>query len=180
MLAILNKILADHLDTDVVMDKLNEIEKQVQDVAKSIPRSRILSEERRRAFYAELSKEKGYIYIVLAGSSDDVYPLAQQICDAAKAAKWDSACPMGRNSITVGEPEVEGLECYAEDWESKGASAFRQAMNVADLPCNFVAHQWVPHLRGRTAMISGYEFNGGMPTTNAVTILVGRAQRSVH
>ena len=172
MLVILNKILANQLDPDAVMRKLDEIEKEVQGVAKSIPRSRIMSEQKFQDFAAELGRQKGAIAVVLAGSSDDIFPLATQLCDAAKAANWSYTCPMGRNSIMAGEPEVEGLECYAGDWDSKDALAFKQAMKAAELLCTFISHPWKPQLTG-PATITGYHFG----TARTITILIGRQPR---
>jgi hypothetical protein len=176
MLAILNKILANQLDPDVVIGKLDEIEKELQGVAKSIPRSRVMSEPHLQVFTSALNETIGGIRVIIAGSSDDVYPLAKQLCEAAKQAKWNYACPRGRNSVMAGEPEIEGLECYTADWHSEDALVFKQAMKAADLLCTFVPHQWTPRLSG-AAIISGYDFSGGMPSARAITILIGRQSR---
>jgi hypothetical protein len=60
-LKILNKISRDQLDPNAVMAKLSEIEQEVQGVAKSIPRSRIMSDKSFNLFVQALNKARaGY------------------------------------------------------------------------------------------------------------------------
>jgi len=127
-----------------------------------IPPSRVMSDNNLAEFKDKLKdSQQGIIRVVLGGSSDDVMPLAQQICSAAKDAKWGYACPHGRNSIMGRQVEEEGLKCYSQDWGAPDALAFQKAAKAANLSCIYIPQ--------------AFDF-GGIPImgTSGVTIVIGR------
>jgi hypothetical protein len=159
LLKIVNKVLANQLDTNAVMDKLDELEKVMKS---SALRSRVLSPEKLQAFADALSKAPGGVLRVIpAGSGEDIFPLEKQLCSAAHEKGWATACPTSRNS-EIGSADVEGFECYSHDWTAKDAVAFKEAMKAADLACRYIPQ--------------GYDL--GMLGTGGVTVLIGRHQQS--
>jgi hypothetical protein len=127
-----------------------------------VPPSRVLSDDALIRFAKELSTAKGAISVVPASTADDVFPLSQQICQAASIAQWARVCPMTRNSVFGHEVVAQGIVCYSNDWESDDAAAFKNAMKVVNLTCKYIAH--------------GYDFGDGMKlgeTDNQVTLIIG-------
>jgi hypothetical protein len=159
LLKIVNKILSNQLDTNAVMSKLDELEQVMKN---STLHSRVLSPEKLQAFADALSTALGgMLRVVPAGSGEDIFPLARQLCEAAQKKGWGVVCPTSRNS-EMGGADVEGLECYSQDWTAPDAMAFKKAMKAAELSCKYIPHY--------------YDFGGGIELggTGGVTILVGR------
>lgn len=158
LLKIVNKILANQLDINAVMSKLDELEQVMKN---STLHSRVLSPEKLKAFTDALGKAPGGILrIIPAGSGEDIFPLEKQLCDAAGQKGWVTACPTSRNS-EMGSADVEGFECYSQDWNAKDALAFKEAMKAADLTCRYIPQR--------------YNFGGVVLLgTGGVTILIGR------
>ena len=158
LLRIVNKVLANQLDTNAVMEKLDELEKVMKS---SALRSRVLSPEKLQAFADALGKAPGGVLRVIpAGSGEDIFPLEKQLCGAAHEKGWATGCPTSRNS-EIGSADVEGFECYSRDWTAKDAVAFKEAMKAADLACRYISQPYEMGMLGR----------GG------VTILIGRHEQ---
>ena len=82
------------------------------------PQSRVLSEDAVRTFASGLSASKhGMLRVVLASSSDDAFPLAEQLCAAAQSVKWGTTCPNSRYSTMGRDAYVSGLACYSRELE---------------------------------------------------------------
>jgi hypothetical protein len=159
LLKIVNKILANQLDTNTVMAKIDEL---VQ-VVKSIAHDRVMSAERLKLFTSALGTAPGGLAAVLAGSGDDGFPLARQICDAAKQEGWGpTICPNSSHS-EMGAEDVEGLKCYSMNWSSPASVAFKKAMEAGDLSCTYIPHS--------------YSGNGATINPTLITILIGRPQK---
>ena len=125
------------------------------------PQSRVLSEDAVRTFASGLSASKhGMLRVVLASSSDDAFPLAEQLCAAAQSVKWGTTCPNSRYSTMGRDAYVSGLACYSEDWNADDAVAFKDAMQAAHLLCNYIPKAY---------SFGGIQFGG----TSGVTILIG-------
>jgi hypothetical protein len=152
ILKIVKTILANQLDTNAV---LREVEKAI----KSLPRDRVMSPEKLAAFTSALGTANGMLGVVPAGSSDDIFPLARQMCDAAQSKGWGSACPTSRNS-EMGGADVEGLKCYSSHWSSPDGVAFKKAMEAGGLSCDYIPQ--------------GFSQNGVTIMGGGITILIGR------
>lgn len=125
------------------------------------PQSRVLSDDAVRAFATALSASKhGVLRVVLASSSDDTFPLAEQLCSAAQSVHWATQCPNNRYSTMGRDSYVSGLACYSEDWNAGDSAAFKNAMQGARLPCNYIPKAY---------SFGGIQFGG----TGGVTILIG-------
>ncbi|HYL62863.1 MAG TPA: hypothetical protein VE077_09595 [Candidatus Methylomirabilis sp.] len=131
-----------------------------------VPPSRARSPQQLTGFTAALGKTKGMLRVVMASSADDVFPLSQQLCGAAKNANWGIACPMSRNSNMGTEAIADGLECYSDNWESSDAIALKEAMKSAQLSCKYISE--------------AYNFGSGVTVggTGGVTILIGSPSRN--
>jgi len=126
------------------------------------PQSRVLSEDAVHAFASALSASKhGMLRVVLASSSDDAFPLAEQLCSAAQSVNWGTSCPNSRYTTMGRDVSANGLECYSENWDADDAVAFKDAMRVARLQCNYVQKAY---------SLPGIQIGG----TGGVTILIGR------
>jgi hypothetical protein len=181
---LLKRILANQDDSKALMDKMDEILRATSRPIESVnapngigtiggtlinpqvnnyvPPSRVLSAEALNRFTETLTAYKrGSVRVVLASTADDVYPLSQQICNAARYAQWGIACPMSRNSIMGHDAVAQGLECYSSSWESEDSVAFQNAMKAANLTCNYIPH--------------AYNFGNGIEIggPGGVTLLIG-------
>jgi hypothetical protein len=153
ILKIVKTILANQLDTNTV---LREVEKAIN----SLPRDRVMSQEKLAAFTSALGTANGSLGVVPAGSSDDIFPLAHQICDAAQSKGWGLACPTSRNSEMGGVADVEGLKCYSSHWSSPDGVAFKKALTAGGLSCDYIPQ--------------GFSQNGVTIMGGGITILIGR------
>jgi hypothetical protein len=130
-LKILNKISRDQLDPKAVMNKLNDIEKEVQGVAKSIPRSRVLDKEHADKFSAALQGGGNSVFVFADGTDTDVIPLTTQLCNLFNAAKWPANCvgvPNGAEAPVALPANLIGLHCY-------NAGGIRKAFDDSGLAC---------------------------------------------
>lgn len=120
-----------------------------------------MSDDTVRQFAAALSPQTGTLKVVLASSSDDVYPLSQQICNAAHAANWGLVCPTSRNSVMGHDAVAQGLDCYSDDWRRGDGLAFKRAMAAANLTCNYISH--------------AYDFGNGIQIggSGGITLVIG-------
>jgi hypothetical protein len=131
-LKILNKISRDQLDPKAVLNKLNDIEKEVQGVAKSIPRSRVLDKEHANKFSAAFQGGGNSVYLFADGTDADVIPLTTQLCNLFNAAKWSANCvgiPNGSEASVVLPADLIGLHCYNTEYE------VRKAFHDSGLTC---------------------------------------------
>ncbi|MFZ0084531.1 MAG: hypothetical protein WAK78_04505 [Candidatus Acidiferrales bacterium] len=126
-----------------------------------LPPSRVLSDDAAQSFALALSASKrGMLRVVLASSSDDVFPLAEQLCAAAESVNWGTSCPNSRYATMGRDVSVNGLACYSENWDAEDAVAFREAMRITHLQCNYIP---------RAYSFGGLQIGG----TGGVTILIG-------
>jgi hypothetical protein len=131
----------------------------------TVPVSRVLSDEKLAIFTDELKKSgSGMLRVVFGSSADDVFPLSQQLCTAARQASWGWACPTSRTSSMGADAIADGLQCYAEDWQASDAAAFKRAIKAAGLSCTY--HP------------SAYDFGGVIfGGTGGVTVVIGSPTR---
>lgn len=107
----------------------------------NVPPSRELSETDYQDFVAILHQGKGSgkLYVIQAGTSDDIGPLSYQMCDAAAAAGWPNMCPASQQSFVINNRLlfVKGIQCYSSDWGAPGPSAFKRAADKVHLGCDY-------------------------------------------
>jgi hypothetical protein len=125
------------------------------------PMTRVLSAESLKAFTDVLGQVRpGMLRVIIQSTATDAFPLGSQICNAAAALpSWGTMCPQSR------QPDnpvlVQGLECYAANWDEADAAAFKSAMAAASLSCAY-----------KTGAFKAGE-RGGYIGGNGATLVVG-------
>ncbi|MGB6678598.1 MAG: hypothetical protein WBE44_18025 [Terriglobales bacterium] len=139
----------------------------------NVPPSREMSPAKQSKFTDILRKDIGKLIVIEAGSTDDIVPLAYQLCDSAHNAGWGSVCPASQESISLDARLLTavGIQCYSSDWTTPAPKRFRKAADAVKLGCEYQDHDYTP-LSDR-----GIHFLTGGPISVGVTIVVGRPGR---
>lgn len=78
------------------------------------PQSRVLTEAALKAFSDQLKTTVGSLHIKLDTNADDAFELAQQLCGAARQARWGLVCPTSRDSKLGPDRPVGGWNVMRE------------------------------------------------------------------
>lgn len=138
------------------------------------PKPRVISAAsmRRLTEALDLSRDKGTVLVKAASSAPDVFPLTQQICKALSDAKWGLYCPMSRASQIGKEESEHGIECFAANWETGDATAFKKAFRKTSLNCSYISHKYEVG-RGPMMEYETQNLASGWPVNAEITILIG-------
>lgn len=81
------------------------------------------------------------LIVMLATNNQDSASLSWQICDVVENLNWAHTCPNGlvpNLTDPNGRPTVvEGLQCYANNWNDPAALSFVAAMRAGGLDCSY-------------------------------------------
>jgi hypothetical protein len=119
ILAIVNRIAANQLDPDVVMRKLDEIQKSLGDIQEANSPCRLMPEQRQKILAFLENQAKGVLVISANITASDSRAYADQIAEVFRTAGWSVRVD---NAIITG-PNIQGLWITVKDGRAPPISA---------------------------------------------------------
>jgi hypothetical protein len=149
--AMLNKILAQQLDPDAVMAKLDEIQRGLTDLRDASAPRRISDSDaaRLRALLAPFKGQK--VSLAFMATDNETARLAQQLQDILRAAQWDTETGMSSMTVFAHGP-LNGVELTVRE-ATPAANAILNALHAV---LTDVAGHLDPNLKDDTISIVVY------------------------